>query len=225
VTRTITLTGRIAGEDGRAVDALLGFDIKDARGNHLDGREGSSRYGCGGYKGYGRSIRVNRHLPATGSVDRGTKNWSVVLPANTATVHIEVYPRAEGDGGTDESRYGHALRRSVKVPYGQRVNIRLPLVCGVGGTTGTINGWSTDKKGNRIQADRVVAWSLATDSNTLRPIMGWNVGYTKPNGYFAVPNLPPGQTYTVQISRNGVTKQPYNIRVHKCRATHMSASF
>jgi hypothetical protein len=223
-TTTKVMTGRIAGEDGRFVDAMLGFDIMDSAGRHLDGRSGSANYGCAGYHGYGQLLRVNRDLPAAGSTTSGTKDWKVVLPGNTAFVHIEVYPRAAGDGGTDESRYGHALRRKVRVPYGQNVNIRLPLVCAAGGKTGAINGWAT-QNGVRVQADRVAAWSLATDTNTMTPILGWNVGYTRSNGYFAVPNLPSGQTYTVQVSRAGKTLQPYNIRVDACKNTYLAAKF
>jgi hypothetical protein len=224
VSTTTTLTGRIGGEDGRFVDAQLGFDIKDKYGNHLDGHPGSSAYGCGGYHGYGISIRVNRTVGPTGSTTTGTKDWSVTLPGNTAFVHIEVYPRAAEDGPVDETRYGHAYRRSVPVPYGQAVNIRLPLVCAAGGSVGGINGWVT-KNGVRTKADFVGAWSLAKDNNSFSPIMGWNVGTSYANGYAVVGNLKTGQLYTIQIHKDGVIKQKYNVAIKPCQNVYVGASF
>ena len=223
-TTTKTLTGRIGGEDGRFVDAQLGFDIKDKYGNHLDGHPGSASYGCGGYHGYGISIRVNRSLPATGSTTSGTKDWSVTLPGNTATVHIEVYPRAANDGPVDETRYGHVYRRSVPVPYGQAVNMRMPLVCAAGGSVGGINGWVT-KGGVKTKADFVGAWSLAKDNNSFSPIMGWNVGTSYTNGYYLIPNLKTGQLYTVQVFKDGALKQKYNIAIQACTNVYVGASF
>jgi hypothetical protein len=221
---TKSLSGVIGGADGRYVDALLGFDIKDRYGNHLDGRSGSSSYGCGGYHGYGTFLRINRTLPATGSTSQGTKTWRVVLPSNTATVHIEVYPYEKEYGGVSEVRYAHALRRSVPVPYGQNVNIRLPLVCGVGGVTGGISGWVT-KGGVKTTADFVGAWSLAADNNRFAPILGWNLGHSSTNGYYVIPNLQSGQTYTVQVRKDGVLKQPYNVKVEACKNTYLPFSF
>lgn len=224
VTATRTVSGTIQGQDGRYVDALLGFDLIDAQKRHIDGRPGSSTFGCPNHHGYGVSIRVNRDLPATGSTTTGTKTWKVTIPANVTAMHVEVYPRAAGYGGTDESRYGHALRRRVPIPYGKSIAIELPLICPQGGKTGTINGWSS-KGGVRKPLTRVAAWSLAPDNNTASPILGWNIGYAKSNGYFAVPNLPSGQYYTVQYTMDGVMKQKYNVYVHPCRGTYMSGSF
>lgn len=213
---TKTLTGRLDGEDGRYVDALLGFDIMDRYGRHLDGRTvGSASYGCAGYSGYGQIVWLNTSLPATGATSGGTKTWKVVLPGNTAKVHIEVYPRRPNKGPTDESRYGHSYRRAVPVPYSTTANIRLPLVCGVGGSTGSFQGWVT-KGGVRTKPSFIGAWSTATDSNSYSPILGWNVGSTRTDGYYKIPNLKTGQEYTILVTLGGRTQQRYHYTVSKC---------
>ncbi len=224
VTATRTVTGLLGGQDGRYVDALLGFDLKDSSGRHIDARPGSSTFGCAGMHGYGVTVRINSTLPATGSTTTGTKAWSVKVPVNVTSAHIEVYPRAAGYGGTDESRYGHALRRSVPIPYNKTVLIRLPLICSLGGTTGRINGW-VSKNGVRVKADRVAAWSLATDNNGANPILGWNIGTAATNGYYQIPNLASGQAYTVQIWKDGVLRQKYGVYVNACRGTYLGAAF
>ncbi|MDQ1713474.1 MAG: hypothetical protein QOE45_2924 [Frankiaceae bacterium] len=220
-----TLTGTIAGADNRFVDAFIGFDVLDKTGRHLGSTKGSAAFGCAGQRGYGATIRVNSTLGPTGSTTTGTKSWSLVLPANATHTYIEVYPQAAGySGGTNETRYGHTMRRKIPVPYGARVNLRLPVVCAQGGKTGWINGW-VSKHGVRVAADRVAAWSMAPDNNVPNPILGFNVGYAKSNGYYNIPNLPSGQKYTVQISKSGVMKQFYNIQVNSCKGAYLGASF
>lgn len=212
---TKTLTGRLDGEDGRYVDALLGFDIIDRYGHHLDGRPGSSSYGCSGFAGYGQTLWLNTNLAATGATSGGTKTWKVVLPGNTARVDIEVYPRRPNKGSTDESRFGHAYRRDVPVPYSTTANIRLPLVCAVGGSTGSFQGWVT-KGGVHTKPDFVGAWSTAADSNSYAPILGWNVGSARSDGYYKIPNLKTGQEYTILVQLAGRTQQRYHYTVSKC---------
>lgn len=226
-TATRTITGTLQGEDGRAVDAMLGFDLVRVVGEtkyHIDGREGSANYGCAGYKGYGQVLRVNRDLPATGSTTSGTKTWSVKIPAIVNLLVIEVYPRAAGTGPVDESRYGHALRWKVPIPYGKAINIKLPLVCAKGGKTGWIGGVAT-KNGARRVMSRVAAWSMAKDNNTATPIQGFKVGYSTSTGSFAIKNIPSGQYYTVRYTLDGVTKQKYNIWVSACKGTTSSIAF
>jgi hypothetical protein len=221
---TKTLSGTLGGEDGWFVDGLLGFDIMDKYGNHLDGRSGSTRYGCGGFRGYGTFLRINRALPATGSATQGTKAWSVVLPSNTAFVHIEVYPYDTEYSGVSEAKYGHSYRRKVPVPYGTNVNIRLPLVCKAGGTTGGISGW-VKKGGVKTTADFIGAWTLVADNNRFAPIMGWNIGASTSTGYFVIPNLPSGQTYILQAQKNGVTTYPRKTYVAPCQNTYTPIDF
>jgi hypothetical protein len=224
-TTTKTLSGTIGGEDGWYVDALLGFDVMDRNGAHLDGRTpGSSSYGCGGFHGYGVFTRINRTLPATGSTTQGTKQWTVTLPGNTAFVHIEVYPYEKEYGGVSEAKYGHSYRRKVPVPYGTAVNIRLPLVCKAGGTTGGISGW-VKLNGVKTTADFIGAWTLVADNNRFQPIMGWNMGTSNSTGYYLVPNLPSGQTYIMQAIKNGHVSYPRKTYVAPCKNTYTPIDF
>jgi hypothetical protein len=224
VTTTRTVSGRLAGADHRYVDAMLGFVLKDKDGRYVNAKDpGSSSYGCTGPLMYGVAIRMNRTLPATGSTTEGTKSWSIKVPTNVTTMHIEVYPK-NAEGEYDDSRYGWAYRRSVKVPYGTSVNIRLPVVCAVGGTTGHIHGYVT-KNGVRVKADRVAAWGMAADNNSFSPILGWRVGTARDDGYYKIPNLESGQTYTVKITKDGKTYQRYGVAVEKCKNTSFHARF
>jgi hypothetical protein len=226
-TATRTISGTLLGEDGRYVDAMLGFDLIQVVGTerrHIDGRAGSSTYGCAGYHGYGQVLRVNSNVPATGSTTTGSKTWSVTIPAIVNDVIIEVYPRAAGTGPVDESRYGHALRWKVPIPYGKAINIRLPLVCAQGGSTGWIGGYTT-VNGVRKKMDRVAAWSMAKDNNTASPIQGFKVGYSLDSGSFAIKNLAGNQYYTVVYSLGTRKVQKYNVYVHGCKGTTSTGSF
>ncbi len=222
---TRTVSGTIYGSDGRAVDAFLGFDLKDSSNRTID-RNGCLATTCG-LHGYGITLRLNGDLPATGAVDRTAHavSWAITVPASTAHMFIEVYPFSAGTyGHTDESRYGHAYRRNITIPYPVRINIRLPLVCGQGGTTGSITGRAT-VSGAPATLKRVATWSLGTDNNTPSPILGWNVGAAA-NGTFTLPNLPAGQSYQVLATApDGRVKRYYGIAVSSCRATALSVAF
>jgi hypothetical protein len=223
-TATKTVKGSISGQDRRFVDVLIGFDVVDKNGQHLGATQGQSSFGCTGQKGYGLTLRVNRDLPADGSTTKGTKTWTAVVPANATHMYIETYPQAAGYGGTSQIRYGSSMRRKIPVPYPATVNLRMPLICTQGGQTGSIAGVVT-KGGTKVAADRVAAWSLATDNNTPSPVMGWNIGTAKSDGTYTIPNLASGQTYTVQVREAGALKQFYKIQVNSCRATKLNAAF
>jgi hypothetical protein len=212
------------GPHGRAVGAMLGFDVLDSAGRRIDARPGSSTYGCVYGAGYSTTVRVNFDLGPEGSTTTGTKWWKVTVPTNATHMYIESYPTGARYAGTDERRYGHSMRRKIPVPYPATIHMALPLVCAVGGTTGAINGYTT-YRGARAKADRVAAWSMGTENNGNNPILGWNVGASADNGYYKIDNLQSGQTYTVRISKGGVTKQFYNVRVDKCHNTYLGAAF
>jgi len=218
------VSGTIYGSDGRAVDAFLGFDLKDASNRTID-RNGCLATSCG-LHGYGITLRVNGDVPATGAAPAGhAVSWSITVPANTAHAYIEAYPFSAGTyGKTDESRYGHAYRRNVPIPYPARINLRLPLVCAAGGTTGAISGRAT-VGGSPATLKRVVAWSLAADSNGPSPILGWNIG-TASAGSFTVPNLASGQRYQlVATAASGTVKRYYDVLVSSCRTTAFPVAF
>jgi hypothetical protein len=224
VTTTRVVYGRLGGADRRNVNAMLGFVLKDKFGRYINARTpGASDYGCPAGLMYGVWTRINATLPATGSATTGTKDWSVRVPTNVVSVHIEVYPK-NPDSQYDDTRYGWAHRWDVKIPYGTSINIRLPVVCAQGGTTGHVSG-VVYKNGVKVKADRVAAWSTAPDNNTFSPIKGWRVGTARSDGTYVIPNLESGQEYTVKITLAGKTYQRYHIYVNKCAYTHMNASF
>lgn len=221
-----TVTGTLYGSDGRAVDAFLGFDLKDSSGRTID-KNGCLATTCG-LHGYAITLRLNGTLGPAGSTNRTAykTSWSITVPSNAARAYIEVYPFSAGTyGHTDESRYGHSYRRNVAIPYPVRINLRLPLICPQGGTTGTITGRST-VGGAAAQLKRAATWSLASDNNTPSPILGWNVGTTTSSGTYTLPNLPAGQKYQVVVTApNGQVKRYYNVPVSSCRTTTLNVGF
>jgi hypothetical protein len=234
---TKTLSGTVLGADGRALDVLLGFDIVDAQNRKIDAN-GCLVTTCVKPAAYGVILRLNPQLGATGDADgvrfafpwvrkvRWQTTWKVTLPANAAAVFIEAYPKARGTHGpTDDRRYAHAYRRHVAVPYGKAVNVRLPLVCGAGGATGDIHGFST-VNGVRTQLKRVATWSQAPDDNRPSPMLGFNVGAADTNGYFMLPRLQSGQPYQViATAPDGRVKRMYGIAVNACKATYLPVAF
>jgi hypothetical protein len=220
-----TVTGTILGSDGRAVDAFIGFDLKDSSGRTID-KNGCLATRCG-LHGYGITLRLNGDVPATGAVDRTGHaiTWSITVPSATARMFIETYPFSSGTyGKTDESRYGHSYRRNIPIPYSARINLRMPVICSQGGTTGGISGRAT-LGGAATTLRRVSTWSLGTDNNGPTPILGWNVG-TVASGSYKLPNLPAGQKYQIlATASNGVSKRWYNVQVNSCRTTAFNLAF
>src|SRR5688500_13912203 len=185
------ISGVIDGSDGRAVNALIGIDLQDASGQVLD-KNGCVRSAECPVNSYGVIVNVNRTLPPEGSADTSTAtiHWQADLPPNTATVYIEVYPKNER-GVTTETRYGHAMRHSVRVPTEEAIDLHLPLICSQGGTTGAIRGTAT-KNGSAIALRRAITWSIDQYHPVDRPTLGWNIGTTAADGTYVIPNLPSG---------------------------------
>lgn len=222
-----TFSGTILGSDGRAVGALIGFDLQDAQGRQIT-RDGCVESPQCPVEGYAMNLRINPDLGAEGSTDtrQWDTRWSIQVPANTATIYVEVYPQAAGFGGTDESRYGSAMRHDLPVPYGGPVNLRLPLDrCDLGGTTGVIEGTAT-QGGKRVSLKRAITWSLGQDNNDARPVLGWNVEPPGPNGTFRLPNLASGQKYQVWVTtKAGKTKRVLGVPVRRCATTRLDVRF
>lgn len=192
------LKGTLRGEDGRAVSALLGFDLKDGQGRTL-GASGCLRSPSCPVEGYAITRRVNFDLDADGgSPGVWAIEWAVTLPEEAERVYIEVYPQGRRYEGTDKSRYAASFRRNLRVPYDAKVNLRLPLQCGVRGdngvvgSTGYINGLARDRDGDRVPLKRVSAFSLEPDNNRPSPVLGFGVGTVRRNGYYKVPDLASG---------------------------------
>ena len=217
--------GAIDGSDGRAVNALIGFDFLDAQGRRLR-RDGCVQSPECPLVGYASVLNINEKLPAEGSTDREAHatTWRMDLPAGTAQVFIEAYPRE--NYRTTETRYGHAMRHSVKLPHPGPVDVHLPLVlCGEGGTVGSLSG-------NAVRGDaplplkRVVAWGLDPYDVVQRPIVGWNIGTARSDGTFVVPNLPPDQRYQVWLTaEDGSVKKTFGVVPRRCTDTAFTVPF
>ena len=220
-----TVTGTIYGSDGRAVDVFIGFDLKDSSGRTID-KNGCLATRCG-LHGYGITLRLNSTLSASGSTNRSAykTSWSITVPSNTAHMYIETYPFSAGTyGHTDESRYGHSYRRNLPIPYPVRINLRLPLICSQGGTTGMISGRAT-AGGAATTLKRIGAWSIAADNNTPNPILGWQIG-TATSGAYKIPNLASGQQYhIIATSASGAVKHYYKVAVSSCHTTAFNVAF
>jgi hypothetical protein len=223
------MSGTIDGADGRAVNALVAFDVLDANKRKID---------LNGAAAYSWYMIVNPTLPATGAPKSGTTRttWSLNLPVNAVYVYVEVYPKAPHPSNpniqlrTDQTRYGQALRRALPAAS-SGVQLRLPVVCAQGGSTGGLKGRVT-MGGRLVQADRVRAWSTAPDFAANRVILGWNMGQALDashlyQGYynFVVPNLASGQGYTLWVTEGAVTKKVTVARVNRCVGTLANVAF
>ena len=220
------LTGTIDGTDGRAVNALLGFDWLDALGRRLD-RNGCVQSPACPLRGYGSVLRVNPTLPARGTSDTATATttWSVQPPPGAARLFLEAYPQNERLR-TDEERYGHAMRHSVPLPHGGPLPLRLPVTrCDEGGTVGTLRGTAT-RGGAPSPLTRVVAWSLEGFDPVTRPVLGWNIGTASADGSFVVPNLVGDQRYQVWVTAaDGAVRKAFNVAVPVCGEASVAVSF
>ncbi|MDT7538294.1 MAG: hypothetical protein QOI82_1879 [Actinomycetota bacterium] len=220
---TITIGGAIDGigaGETRAVNALIGLDLKDASGQTLNA-DGTARTASG----YGVIVHVNDgsagqpNLPAEGTSDSSTAtiNWTAQVPSNTSTVYLEAYPQAAGK--TDESRYGHAMRHNVPIANSGPIDVHLPLVCAQGGTTGSIRGTATFQ-GSPMPLQRVVAWSIDQFDPVNRPTLGWNIGTANDDGTYVVPNLASGQKYQVwTTSTANEVRKTVGVAVSPCAET------
>ena len=226
-----TISGVLAGADGKYVDAMIGFDILDAQGRKIQSAGALVTNG-----GYGALVRMNWCVGAAGTADaratcalngktaKLTKSWSLTLPSNARTVYVEAYPKAASTGGwidgyrgytgpnpgtTDESTYAMSYRRAVNVTFGSARNVQLtmPTVCGKpAGSTGTL--WGYVYRGNSLwktSSGSTNAWSTEVDN---APILGMNEGHVDANaGTYRITNLQGGSHYTIVATINGVTKQ------------------
>ena len=221
----MVIGGVIDGSDGRAVNALIGIDLQDASGQVLD-KNGCVRSPECPVNSYGVIVNVNRTLPPEGSADTSTAtiSWTAEIPQNAATIYIEVYPKNER-GVTTESRYGHAMRHSVRVPTTEPLDLHLPLICSQGGSTGTIRGTAT-KDGAPVALRRAITWSIDRYDPVQRPTLGWNIGTTSSDGTYVIPNLPSGQRYQVwTTTTDGQVHKEVGVSVSPCADTISDVSF
>lgn len=220
------VTGTIDGSDGRAVDALLGFDWLDADGRRLN-RDGCPQSPQCPLPSYGTVLRVNPDLVATGTADTATATttFSVRPPLGAAKLMLEAYPQDETHR-TNEARYGHAMRHSVPLPLEGPLEVHLPLVpCDEGGIVGAVRGTGT-LGGAPLPLRRVVAWSLEPFDAFVRPSLGWNIGTASVDGTFTVPNLAGDQRYQVWVTAaDGTVRRSFGVFVPRCGETRLDLSF
>ncbi len=217
------ISGTIQGADGKIVDVYIGFDVLDGAGRKIN---------LGGGPGYSAAQRLNHCVATNGATSSTqcpqtgyttTRNWSLTLPSNAATVYIEVYPKAPSTsfwlnnykgytgptpGSTNTSTYGETYRRAIPVPGNMRnIRIVLPLVCGqrdgsTGTLTGHISGWPTGVTGH------VNAWSQAPNTMVTQ---GFSAGSrVDVNGYYRIDKLQSGQAYGLIASGPGFYRNVVN---------------
>lgn len=220
-------SGTIQGEDGRDINAQISFDLKDSSGR------GINMNGCVA-GGYAKTLWINMNVSGNGVVHSSAtvNTWRLTgLPANAATVWIEVWTRTNTpkpcptcDGPVDTHRYGFINRRAIPV---NRTGIKLiaPLHCGlsngaVRGSSANIQGKTLDKYGKPVVYDRIYAWSMLNPDGSMK-LQGW--GQAKQNsGYYVVDNLAPGQPYAVWATYHGVTMKRLFVNTYSCKATPLS---
>jgi hypothetical protein len=217
------ISGTVQGADGKYVDVYLGFDVLDSSGRKID---------LGGGPGYSAVQRINHCLPASGATEATTcpvtgyhvtKNWSLTLPPNAATVYIEVYPKSATStdwlnnyqgftgvaaGSTVLTTYGETYRRAIATPGNmQNIPIVLPVICGLPGAStgslyGHISGWPSGVVGH-LNTWSQAANTLATQGMALgTPIDG--------NGNYRIDKLQAGQAYGLIASGTGFYRNVVN---------------
>lgn len=223
---TITIGGTIDASDGRAVNAIIGLDLKDASGQTLNS-DGTPRTASG----YGLVVHVNQGdfdrtrscsagLPPEGTSDTSTAtiSWTAQVPSNTSVVYFESYPQDQACK-TNEARYGHAMRHNVPLAGSGPIDFHLPLICPQGGATGSIRGTAT-YGGSPLPLKRVVAWSIDQYDPVSRPTLGWNIGTALDDGSYVVPNLASGQKYQVwTTTTDGEVRKTVGVPVEACTET------
>ncbi|MGI8417547.1 MAG: hypothetical protein ACR2P2_15380 [Nakamurella sp.] len=150
-----TFSGSLVGQDGLAVNATIGFNLRDAHGNNID-----LATGCA-VSGYGAIVQLNHYISWSGakigSVQRDSKgaaqgavsaNWVLShLPANVTNIWIETYVRSYTGspcgmrcaGTGNVTKYGRTNRREVKIAFPQAVvHLTAPTTPAYGGQTGSI---------------------------------------------------------------------------------------
>jgi hypothetical protein len=205
----------IYGEDGRAVNELIGISYVDGSGSALDGyvEQGATSGACGGYSA---CHAVNPTLPASGSTTEGVTSLSYCVAANVAGVWIEEYPR-DPQGVTDESRYGEADYNEPRNAFDgsgvATLDGRLPMRYDQGGNTGFLRG-NVTCDGAPVVPTRLNAWS--NDGGTACGIQGFSAGgLVSPTGYnYMFQYLAGGQCYA--------PSQYYQVQMHAdCEGSSM----
>ena len=205
---TKSVGGSFVGEDGRRLSGMVGIALFDAGGNPINAVGCPKQPGDDGVSGYTFYTPINSYgggccfsLPAAGAPANDTSwanRWQIDgLPSNTAYVWAEAYPKSSANNATDYSHYGGAMRRAV--PADLSIDVRLPLACAYGGSTGTMAGW-VRRNGAAATVQSIVAFSREAEGTG--QILGFVASNdaNRPDGSFTIPSLASNQTYAFQIT-------------------------
>jgi hypothetical protein len=239
---TASISGTVYGQDGRDVNASVGFDVLDRAGTPLNTDPSRADYGCAKAGGYSVPQTYVNHFvgyqgaqPGTVMKDgtRTTRAFRLgTLPSNAHTVWIEAYSRGyqgspckDSKGNwcfnpTDVRKYGYA--NLIKIPVGtQGIRVVLPTTCGFRGTAGSIVGKGIDAAGRPVTLKQVYAWTEAS-WNAAPGVHGW-AAHKPTTPTYALRSLAAGQRYVVWAygprGNKVVTK---NVLVRPCASTPLT---
>jgi hypothetical protein len=205
-----SISGTLSGDDGSAVNALVGFTYVDELGYRLDIR------GCRlPGDAYGRVFTMNSGLPATGAAqtsDTSNQFWVNNIPADVKEVWVETYPKGP-NGVTNYARYAGVYAPHLQ-PGRTGVDLHFPVSCANGGHTGAIVG-TFFVAGHQVTPSWIGFWGEQG-----LPEMGYGIAAGVAGG-FTSPPLPNGQTYQVVVTWNGQTFRQHAVQVNACQTTHI----
>jgi hypothetical protein len=213
-----SIAGTLSGDDGRAVNAMVGFTYVDEFGYRLDVR------GCRlSGDAYGRVFHLNAGVPETGTAPTSATSDRFFIgniPSAVKEVWVETYPKTPG-GATSYRRYAGVYQPAV-APGRMNLNLRLPLTCAAGGRTGAIVA-SVFIGGRQVTPTWMGYWSETASSKQ----MGYALSGGSPGGFVSPPlSSSPGangrpQTYEVAIFYKGTTYWRHGLPVYACKTTHV----
>ena len=221
-----SLVGTLKGDDGLAVNATIGFDLKDKQGREIDMATGcfstgySSILQLNHYVGYlGAKIGSTQHDAQGHSEGAVSANWSLShLPANADTIWVETYirqytgspcgMRCAGDG--NRGKYGDTNRRAVKLGSGTTtMNLIAPRTPKFGGTDGNLRIKWLDhaghvfSPGHQCGAKNVTCISMhgwSQNNPEGAKVQGWGSGSEiSTSGIWQINSLAGNQLYKVMV--------------------------
>ena len=212
-----SIAGNLTGDDGQAVNAVIGFTFVDEFGYRLDIR-GCRLQG----DAYGRVFHLNSNLPATGAAQTSTTSnyfWIDRIPANVKEVWVETYPKGP-NGVTDYSHYTGVYQPKV-APGTMNLNLHLPVTCAAGGRTGAIVG-TVFIGGKAVDPTWMGFWSQGSTNGKMGYALsgGTQGGFTSPPLATNPINDQP-QHYQVVVDWNGIMLHRYEVPVFPCQTTHV----
>ncbi|HVD13101.1 MAG TPA: ABC transporter substrate-binding protein [Actinomycetota bacterium] len=213
------LAGTVEGQDGRALNALVGVHAFDARGQRLDAEGAPAPPGLP----WTATVRLNQDLPAEGRDPRigDVTTFSVQLPAATERGTVEVHPRSPA-GLTVQTRYA-----SARLPFEgggpwPELALELPMTCpdspnGTGRVGGSLRAASVPVLGTSG-----TAWALGPNPDG---VWGFAAGSVFTPGSYTTQELAAGARYEVRVTYNHLTARTTGVAVRACATTALDLDF